>query len=40
MSSIRAIVVDPNVAERFVIKEVDAPRPGPSEALVQVARTT
>jgi NADPH:quinone reductase len=36
MSTIRAIVVDPDVAERFVIKEVAAPQPGPSEALVQV----
>jgi NADPH2:quinone reductase len=36
MSSIRAIVVDPDVAGQFAIKEVEAPRPGPSEALVQV----
>src|SRR5579884_2625751 len=36
MSSIRAIVVDPDVPGRFVIKEVEAPQPGPSEALVQV----
>jgi NADPH:quinone reductase len=36
MSSIRAIVVDPEVAGRFVIKEVKAPQPVPSEALVQV----
>ncbi len=36
MSSIRAIVVDPAVAGRFVIKEVEAPQPGPSEALVRV----
>lgn len=36
MRSIRAIVVDPDVAGRFVIKEVEAPQPGPSEALVQV----
>ncbi|GHO62922.1 dehydrogenase [Ktedonobacter sp. SOSP1-52] len=36
MSSIRAIVVDPDVAGRFAIKEVEAPQPGPSEALVQV----
>jgi NADPH2:quinone reductase len=36
MSSIRAIVVDPEVSGRFVIKEVEAPRPDPSEALVQV----
>ncbi len=36
MSSIRAIVVDPVVAGRFVMKEVAAPQPGPSEALVRV----
>jgi NADPH:quinone reductase-like Zn-dependent oxidoreductase len=36
MSSIRAIVVDPAVAGQFAIKEVEAPQPGPSEALVQV----
>jgi len=36
MSSIRAIVVDPDVAGRFAIKEVEAPQAGPSEALVQV----
>jgi NADPH:quinone reductase len=36
MSSIRAVVVDPDVAGQFAIKEVEAPQPGPSEALVQV----
>jgi len=36
MSSIRAVVVDPDVPERFVIKEVTAPEPTPEEALVQV----
>ena len=36
MRSIRAIVVDPAVAGRFIIKEVEAPQPGPSEALVRV----
>ena len=36
MSSIRAIVVDPEIPERFLLKEVEAPQPGPSEALVQV----
>ena len=36
MSSIRAIVVDPEVAGRLAIKEVEAPQPSPSEALVQV----
>ncbi len=37
MSSIRAIVVDPEVPGRLAIKEVEAPQAGPSEALVQVA---
>ena len=36
MSSIRAIVVDPDVKGKLAIKEVDAPQPGLSEALVQV----
>jgi NADPH:quinone reductase len=36
MSLIRAVVVDPDVPGRFVIKEVEPPQPGPSEALVQV----
>src|SRR5581483_6166842 len=36
MSSIRAVVVDPDVPGRLAIKEVDAPQTGPSEALVQV----
>jgi NADPH:quinone reductase len=36
MSSIRAIVVDPEVPGRFAIHEVEAPQPGPSEALIQV----
>jgi NADPH2:quinone reductase len=36
MSFICAIVIDPDVAGRFVIKEVEAPQPGPSEVLVQV----
>ena len=36
MSSMRAVVVDPEVAGRFAIKEVEAPQLGPSEALVQV----
>nr|WP_207229580.1 zinc-binding dehydrogenase [Ktedonosporobacter rubrisoli] len=40
MSSIRAIVVDSDVPGRFVIKEVEAPQPGPSEALVQVEATS
>src|SRR5207248_2284543 len=37
MSSIRAIVVDPEVPGRLAIKEVEAPQAGSSEALVQVA---
>jgi len=36
MSAIRAIVVDPDVPGRLAIKEVEAPRPDPAEALVQV----
>jgi NADPH2:quinone reductase len=36
MSSIHAVVFDPNVAGQFAIKEVEAPQPSPSEALVQV----
>ncbi|GHO99236.1 oxidoreductase [Reticulibacter mediterranei] len=36
MSTIRAIVIDPDVPGRLAIKEVEAPQPGPSEALVQV----
>ncbi|GHO94292.1 oxidoreductase [Reticulibacter mediterranei] len=36
MSSIRAVVVDPNVPGRLAIKEVEAPQVSPSEALVQV----
>jgi NADPH:quinone reductase len=36
MSSIHAIVVEPEVPGRLVIKEVEAPQAGPSEALVQV----
>jgi NADPH2:quinone reductase len=37
MSSIRAIVLDPEVPGRLAIKEVEAPQVGPSEVLVQVA---
>ena len=36
MSSIHAIVVDPEVRGRLAIKEVEAPQAGPSEAVVQV----
>ncbi len=37
MPTIRAIVVDPGVPGRLAIREVDAPTPAPSEALVRVA---
>jgi NADPH:quinone reductase-like Zn-dependent oxidoreductase len=40
MSSIRAIVVDPDIPGRLAIKEVAAPQAGPSEALVQVEATS
>lgn len=40
MSSIRAIVVDPEVPGRLAIKEVEAPQAGLSEALVQVEATS
>lgn len=36
MSSIRAVVVDPDVPGRLAIQEVEAPQVSPSEALVQV----
>ncbi|GHO61537.1 oxidoreductase [Ktedonobacter sp. SOSP1-52] len=36
MSSIRAIVVDPDVAGRLAIREVAAPEPDPGQALIQV----
>ena len=36
MSSIHAIVVDPEVPGQLAIKEVEAPQAGPSQALVQV----
>lgn len=37
MVTIRAIVVDPSAPGRLTIREVDAPTPAPSEALVRVA---
>ena len=37
MSTIQAVVADPQRAERLVIREVPAPSPAPSEALVRVA---
>ena len=36
MSKIRAVVVNPDVSERLVIKEVDAPTPAGNEAVVRV----
>ena len=36
MDTIRAVVIDPAVPGQFAIKEVEAPQPDPSEALVQV----
>jgi NADPH2:quinone reductase len=36
-STMRAVVVDPQAPGRLAIREVEAPRPGPSEALVRVA---
>ncbi len=37
METIRAIVADPAVPERLVLREVEAPSPFPNEALVRVA---
>lgn len=37
MEQIRAVVVDPSVTGRLVIRPVPAPSPLPSEALVRVA---
>jgi NADPH2:quinone reductase len=37
MSTIRAVVVDPEAPDRLVLREVAAPIPAPSEALVRVA---
>ena len=37
MSAIRAVVADPERAERLVIQDVPAPSPAPSEAVVRVA---
>jgi NADPH:quinone reductase len=36
MSSIRAVVVDPSVAGRLLIRDVDYPQASPSEAIVRV----
>lgn len=37
MSTIQAVVADPQQAERLVIRDVAAPSPAPSEAIVRVA---
>ncbi|MBD2435527.1 zinc-binding dehydrogenase [Nostoc sp. FACHB-110] len=37
MSQIRAVVVDPNVSGRLVLRDVDAPKPAANEAIIQVA---
>lgn len=37
MSTIRAVVVDPEAPDRLALREVAAPQPAPSEALVRVA---
>ncbi|MBD2207181.1 zinc-binding dehydrogenase [Calothrix sp. FACHB-1219] len=37
MSKIRAVVVDPSVAGRLVLRDVDAPTPAPNEAVIRVA---
>jgi NADPH:quinone reductase len=40
MTSVRRIVVDPQAAGGFRVTDVEAPRPGPAEALVQVEATS
>lgn len=37
MDQIKAVVVDPDVAGKLTVKEVDGPSPKPSEAVVRVA---
>lgn len=37
MSKIQAVVVDPTVAGRLVLQQVDPPQPAPHEALIRVA---
>ncbi|MBD2463190.1 zinc-binding dehydrogenase [Oscillatoria sp. FACHB-1407] len=36
MGKVRAVVVEPNASERWVLRDVDAPIPAPNEALVRV----
>src|SRR6266849_6565152 len=40
MNTIQAIVVDPDIAGRLAIREVEPPSPAPSEALVRVRATS
>jgi len=40
MSTMRAVCVDPGDQGRLVLREVDAPAPGPGEAMVRVAATS
>ena len=40
MSSVRTIVVDPRAPGRLGVTHVDAPQPGPAEALVRVEATS
>ncbi len=36
MSTIKAVVADPNIPGRLAIREVEAPTPAPTEAVVRV----
>lgn len=40
MISTRAVVVDPEALGRLAIREVEEPKPGPTEALIRVAATS
>lgn len=40
MSSMRAIIVDPDLRQRLGVAEVDRPEPGPHQALIQVEATS
>jgi len=37
MSTIKAVFADPSIAERLTLRQVAAPSPAPSEAVVHVA---